>query len=363
MGKGALAARAVGHVYSIRTARKNGDDGIVKTDTENRVLYRSFLTALIASGLLSALIAAMGPLLAGVPHLPDQGAAWYFWKLPAPTLWSRLTSWGFYGLHQVSVWVLVALAMRQGGRPKGLSRINAAFLLVNLFFILLHILQTHIWYDGLAQDVPIWTSQYSVIVMLVIMLFMLNPRRGLILGKKFPYSEAGLRFANRWHGLYISWALVYTFWFHPTEGSIGILFGFFYMFLLLTQLSMANTKVHFLLPWVTALEFTVGLHGPVIAIQNGYASWPMFAAGFFFMTAFTQQYSFPLKPWGRALVFGVYAAGVAVMYWFRGYSRLYEILFIPVALYGGAIALALLTRLVPDRKVPEKTAAVGRPSP
>ena len=30
--------------------------------------------------------------------------------------------------------------------------------------------QTHIWYDGLAQDVPIWTSQFSVIIMLVIIL-------------------------------------------------------------------------------------------------------------------------------------------------------------------------------------------------
>ena len=76
----------------------------------------------------------------------------------------------------------------------------------------------------------------------------------------------------------------------------------------------------------------------------------MFAAGFLFMTAFTQQYSFDLKPWGRAIVFAVYAAGVAVLYWYRGYARLYEILFIPAALYGGAIALALLTRLIPSKK-------------
>jgi hypothetical protein len=316
---------------------------------ENRSLKATFIIALAASVLLTALIMALGPLLAGVAHLPDQGAAWYFWKLPSPTFWSRFTSWGLYGLHQAAVWVLVALSMREKKHTGGLTRINVAFLLVNLLFILLHILQTHVWYDGLAQDVPIWSSQFSVIIMLVIMLFMLNPRRGLILGKRFPYSAPGLRFVNKWHGLYISWALVYTFWFHPTEGSIGLLFGFFYMFLLLTQLSMANTKVHYLLPWVTALEFLVGLHGPVIAIQNGYASWPMFAAGFLFMTAFTQQYGFTLKPWARALVFAVYAAGVGVMYWFRGYNHLYEILFIPAALYGGAIALALLTRLVPER--------------
>jgi len=315
--------------------------------TQSRSLKRTFLLAVAASAALTLLTAALGPLLAGVPHLPDRGSAWYFWKLPAATFWSRFTSWGLYGLHQASVWVLVALSMREKAHAGRLSRINVAFLLTNLLFILLHLLQTHLWYDGLAQDVPIWSSQFSVIVMLVIMLFTLNPRRGLFLGIKVPYSESGLRFVNRWHGLYISWALVYTFWFHPMEGSIGLLWGFFYMFLLLTQLSLANTRIHFALPWVTLLEFLVGIHGPVIAIQNGYPSWPMFAAGFLFMTAFTQQFGFKLPKWGRVLVFAAYAAGVGVMYGFRGYGRLYEVLFIPVALYGGALALSLVTRLVP----------------
>ncbi len=321
----------------------------MQTTDESLSLKRSFIIALIASAALTGLIAALGPLLARVPHLPDQGPAWYFWKLPAATFWSRLTSWGLYALHQLSVWTLVFLSMREGPHPKRLSRITIAFLLVNLLFILLHILQTHIWYDGLAQDVPIWTSQYSVIIMLVLMLVMLNPRRGLILGLKVPFGERGLAFVNRWHGLYISWALVYTFWFHPMEGSIGLLWGFFYMFLLLTQLSFANTKLHFAIAWVTALELIVGIHGPVIALQNGYASWPMFAAGFLFMTVFTQQFGFRLPWWGRALVFAAYAAGVGVMYAQRGFGRLYEVLFIPVALYGGALALILLTRLIRRR--------------
>ncbi len=319
---------------------------------ESRPLRTTFMAAILVSLAFSGLIAALGPRLTQVPHLPDQGSAWYFWKLPEATLWSRLTSWGFYALHQLSVWTLVVLAMREKPHAKKLSRINIALFIVNAFFIILHIVQTHAWYDGLAQDVPIWSSQYSVIVMLVLMLFMLNPRRGLILGVKFPYSAAGLRFVNRWHGLYISWALVYTFWFHPAEGSVGLVAGFLYMFLLLTQLSFVNTKMHYALAWVTLLEFMVGVHGPVIAIQNGLPMWTMFASGFLFMTAFTQQYSFKLKPWARALVFAAYAAAVGVMYWFRGYGRLYEVLFIPAALYGGAIALALITRLIPGGKRP-----------
>jgi hypothetical protein len=331
----------------------------MQTTDKSHSLKRSFIIALIASAALTGLIAALGPLLASVPHLPDQGPAWYFWKLPAPSFWSRFTSWGLYALHQLSVWTLVFLSMREGSHPKRLSRLNVAFLLVNLLFILLHVLQTHIWYDGLAQDVPIWTSQYSVIVMLVLMLVMLNPRRGLILGLKVPFGERGLAFVNRWHGLYISWALVYTFWFHPMEGSVGLLWGFFYMFLLLTQLSFANTKIHFAIAWVTALEFLVGIHGPVIALQNGYASWPMFAAGFLFMTVFTQQFGFRLPWWGRALIFAAYAAGVGVMYAERGFGRLYEVLFIPVALYGGALALIFLTRLFPARSGKSEIAYKG----
>lgn len=328
---------------------------------ESLSLKRSFIIALIASAALTGLIAALGPLLARVPHLPDRGAAWYFWKLPSPTFWSRFTSWGLYALHQLSVWTLVFLSMRKP-RPSRPSRITIAFLLVNLLFILLHLLQTHLWYDGLAQDVPIWTSQYSVIVMLVLMLVMLNPRRGLFLGLRVPFGERGLAFVTRWHGLYISWALVYTFWFHPMEGSIGLLWGFFYMFLLLAQLSFANTRFHVAIAWVTALEFMVGIHGPVIALQNGYASWPMFAAGFLFMTVFTQQFSFRLPWWGRALTFAAYAAGVVVMYVGRGFGRLYEILFIPVALYGGSLVLILVTRLFPAGKA-RAANRVSRPRP
>jgi hypothetical protein len=310
---------------------------------EELKLKRAFILSLIVSGLLTLLIALIEPLLSGFSHLPDQGPAWYYWKLADPTALSRALAWLLYGLHQVCTWLLVFLAMKERQHLKKLSRINLAFLSVNLIFILSHITKTLITYDGLAQDVPVWSSQFSVIIMLVIMIFMLNPRRGFILGKKIPYSKGGLAFVDKWHGIYISWALVYTYWFHPADGVVGLLFGFFYMFLLLTQLSFANTKIHFLLPWVTLLEFIVGVHGPIIALQNAQSAWPMFVSGFFFMTAFTQQFSFKLPAWGRALVFLAYAAGVGVMYYFRGYEKLYEVLFIPAALYGGALLLAFVT--------------------
>src|SRR5512136_3115650 len=133
----------------------------------------------------TALIWWAGQRLASVPHLPDQGAAWYYWKLAKPTFWSHFTVWTLYVLHQVTFWGLIYYAQtRVKTYTKGLHPVNLAALGVNAFFILLHFVQTHIWYDGLAQDVSIFSSQGSVIIMLVWILLMENSRRGLFFGKK-----------------------------------------------------------------------------------------------------------------------------------------------------------------------------------
>jgi len=150
---------------------KEKDMADAKARTNPRVW---FWAAVGVSALLTVLIAVLGPRLRTAFVLPpDEGSWFYAWQLANPTFWSRFTAWSFYGLHQVSIWVLVVLAMREKVHPGKVSRINVAFFLANLGFSLLHILQTHLWYDGLAQDVPIWSSQYSVIVMLVLILFMI----------------------------------------------------------------------------------------------------------------------------------------------------------------------------------------------
>ena len=330
----------------------------------NKGPVRSALVGtLIAAAAFSLLIARLDPLLEAVPKLPDRGPSWYYWQSdPAlRTAWTRATPWIGYALHQAALWVVVVLMMKEKPHPGRLSRLNLAALGVNTLFILLHILQTHLWYDGIAQDVPVWSSQFSVIIMLVIMLYQAAPARGLILGRKIAWNREALGLSRRWHGLYISWALVYTFWFHPTEGDFGILMGFLYMFLLLAQASLANTELHLSLPWIALLELLVGLHGPAIAIQKalsgnegdvaGPGIWIMFASGFLFMFAFTGQYSFKLPRWARAAIVAAYAGMAIGLYAWRGFDRIYEALFIPVALYGGALALAALMRLTSSIKV------------
>ena len=274
--------------------------------------------------------------------MPDAGARWYYWKLPQPETWARVTAWGGYALHQVIVWALIVRIMRKKSANTGVKRENILMLGVNVVFILLHLVQTHIWYDGLAQDMPIWTSQYSVIIMLVIVLLMLFPTRGVFWGKKLKVSKPVLRFLKNSHGLYISWALVYTFWFHPMEGDTAILLGFFYMFLLMIQMSLFNTRIHFNFAWLGFLEFFVGIHGVAVALMNGQEVWTMFLFGFLFMTVFTHIHGLKLPALAKYLILAGFIGGIAAAYTYRGWENLYEIVFIPSALYGGAFALWLI---------------------
>lgn len=50
---------------------------------------------------LTAIVWLIGGRLAAVPHLPDQGALDYYWKLANPTTLTRAVVWGSYLAHQI----------------------------------------------------------------------------------------------------------------------------------------------------------------------------------------------------------------------------------------------------------------------
>jgi hypothetical protein len=301
--------------------------------------------------------------------LPDQGAAWYYWKLPARSSVAMMITWTMYLGHQLSIWAAIYLAgvkpkfkFSGGGGPPGYSLVTLS---VNAVFALLHLLQTHVWFDGLAQDVPIWTSQYSVIIMLVVILVIENPRRGLFMGRRVgrPLTARVSGFFRRNHGYLFAWALVYTFWFHPMAADPQLLSGFLYMFLLFTQLSLAYTPVHFDGRWIVVLESYVALHAMVVAVYNTLSHgsidmWPMFFSGFAFMFVFTQIHGLGL---GRRSTRGVvllYALFLAWVYMPAplGYGRdaaflfRLEFLWIPLILYGLALVFAGVVYLLSGRR-------------
>lgn len=260
---------------------------------------------------------------------------------------SHLTAWGFYALHQLTIWGLIWYAQTRVKKyTTGLHPINVLALGFNAFFILLHFVQTHIWYDGLAQDVSIFSSQGSVIVLLIWVMLMENNRRGLFFGKRLPISQRIIHFARKYHGYFFSWAAVYTFWYHPMENTPGHLIGFFYMFMILLQGSLFFTRIHLNKYWTFTLEILVLFHGTLVAIQNANNLWPMFFFGFGAVFVITQMYGLGLKAWLRWTILAAYIAGAVLVYSTRGPARLWEITAIPLIDYPSVLILALLIGLI-----------------
>jgi hypothetical protein len=281
--------------------------------------------------------------LAAVPHLPDQGASWYYWKLPAATFASRASAWGLYLSQQLMIWGLIWYAQRQ--RPKystGLHPVNIAALAVNCVFVFLHLVQTHVWYDGLAQDVSIFSSQGSVIVMLIWIMLMENNRRGVLFGNRLPISKRIVYGARKYHGYFFAWAVIYTFWFHPMETTNGHLVGFFYTFLLLLQGSLFFTRIHINRWWMFVQEIIVLAHGTLVAIVNGNDMWPMFFFGFAGIFVITQMHGLGLSRKFRWGILAAYVLGAVWIYSDRGADKLWELSAIPIIDYLGVVVLALL---------------------
>lgn len=244
------------------------------------------------------LIWAARPLMPTIEFPLDQGVSWYLWKRPDPTFWSRATSWGGYLLHQVTIWALIYYAQSNKARyTKKLHWFNILALGATAFFIVLHFVQTWIWYDGLAQDMSTTSSQGSVIIMLVLILLMENKRRGLFFGKKIEFLNRPAQIIRHYHGYIFAWAIIYTFWYHPMESTFGHLVGFLYTFILMVQSTLFFTRAHVNRYWMFVQEAAVLVHGSLVAYEQQLRGdfdtpiWPMFFWGFTALIVVTQMVS------------------------------------------------------------------------
>jgi len=280
--------------------------------------WRGLTLAIGGSLLFSAAIWLANGHLAGweLAVREPGGPRIYPWQLAAPSGWSHATAWAGYLLHQLTIWGVIWKAQSSGLRyTTALKPINVFALLVTAGFILLHFVQTHLFYDGLAQDVPEWTAMWSVILLLLVVMLMENRRRGLAFGVPVGgFVDTAGTIARRYHGYYFAWATIYTFWYHPMVFTQGHALGFLYMFLLLVQGSLMFTRVHVNRWWTVTLEALVMVHGVIVAFMNVDGMWHMFGfglAGIFFVTQ-----SFGLG-WKRSTSFtllGLYAAGLIAFY-------------------------------------------------
>ena len=299
---------------------------------------------IIFSFLFTLLIWLAGQRFATMPHPPAPDIILYEWRLVEPTFWGAVTAWGFYMLHQVAMWGLIYYAQTRVKKyTTGLHKVNVVALATTAFFIILHFIQTQIWYDGLAQNFETGSSaQYSVILLLVWVLLMENSRRGLFFGKKLPFPQRIIRFARKYHGYVFAWGTIYTFWFHPMEITFGHLFGFFYMFLLLLQGSLFFTRVHTNRWWTLTQEALVLLHAVMVAATQSAAAMRMFGFGFAIIFVVTQLYGLGLGKWVRAVVSLALVVSLVWVYSLAGWGNFNEALRIPVFEYLLVVVLALI---------------------
>lgn len=278
------------------------------TDPHTAAIPFRLWWGILGCGMLMGVIILVGPYSDGINFNPDLGSSYYYWQLPDPTRWTRFSAWTGYLLHQLSIWALIYSAMNSNPNYKnGLHRFNLMALVANAFFILVHIAQTKYFYDGLAQDTSIYSSFFSVTIMLFIIYIMENKRRGMFFGKPLPFMEELGKNLRRYHGYYFSWAIIYTFWYHPIEVNVGHLTGTFYTILLMLQGSLFYTRFHTNRWWTFFLEVVFSIHGFMVAYyvsQKPDNAWMFFFAGLG-ACMITQIYGVPLKKIQRHLLMGV----------------------------------------------------------
>lgn len=313
------------------------------------------LTGVLLAASITAVIAFTADRLAVFEIVGPTVPFAYPWRLVDPTTMARLSAWIGYALHNLFVWAVIFLARRE--QPKFQRQFrwyNWAMLAGNGGFVFLHILQTHLFYDGLAQDVPEITALGSVALMLMVVLILETPRRGLALGKRVRFDRRFLKIVREYHGYFFSWAIVYTFWYHQTDSTIGHLAGFFYMFMLFWQSVLIFNRAHRNRWWTLTLELLVLPHGVLVAITQPESMWRMFGFGFAAIFILTQMHGLGLSIRIRSLLATLFVLAVLIAYGSTGeIGMLHEISRIPVIEFGVVGVLYVLfliaIRIVPSR--------------
>jgi hypothetical protein len=286
---------------------------------EPQVLPYKHWWGLLGCAAIIGVMLAAGPYSEGLVLFPDKGDMWYFWQLAEPTAITRLAAWVPFSLHWIAMWYLISRGRSE--RPKyvfGLHRFNLWAIIVNVFFVLLHVVQTNIWYDGLAQDTHEATSLGSVVIMLFAIMLMENNRRGLFFGKKVPMMFSAGDVVRRYHGYYFSWAIIYTFWYHPVEITQGHIAGFAYMNLLFLQGSLFFTRWHTNRWWTMSLELLFTIHGALVAYfilqKEQMGPWAMFFFGGICLFLVTQMHGLGLSRRGKLIIAAPLIALIAAFY-------------------------------------------------
>jgi hypothetical protein len=299
-------------------------------------------------GLVFSLLLCLGIILLGTWLLryelavpgPNDDGFFYEWKLANPDFWSRATVWIGFAAHQLAHWITIWWAQEKYGQYS--DKLRAANLWavgINVVFIVLHYLQTMFFYDGIAQDIPSWTAQFAVIMMLFVIIAMENRRRGIFFGRKLNFRAEFYDWMKRYHGYAFSFAVIYTFWFHPMVPTWGHLLGFAHVILVMFQGSIMLTRAHLNRKWTFLLEILVLPHAALVAWNQVASGMPnmllrMFIFGFLAIFIVTQMHGLGLKAWVKNVFgFGFLASIVLIYVFDTRFVNINEVIRIPAIEY------------------------------
>lgn len=285
--------------------------------------------------------------------LPTDTEMFYDWKLAEPNFWSRVTVWVGFALHNLLIWGTIYWAQERSSRKytENLKPFNWVALAINAVFVILHYLQTMFFYDGIAQDIPSWTSQSTVIMMLYVIMMIENRRRGMFFGKKLNFKAEFYHWLKTYHGYAFSFAVIYTFWYHPMVPTQGHILGIVNVLFVMLQGSVMFTRMHVNRNWIFLNEIIVLPHAALVALNQGGDVVYMFMYGFLTIFIVTQIHGLGLKPWLKNGLMAGYALTLVYVYGFiRPTYMINEIFRIPLTdylliflTYGGWLAFARIT--------------------
>lgn len=287
------------------------------------------------------LVGALSGCLNSVLHPVDRGPTWYYWVLPEPTITTRLTVWVLYMSHQLLHLVSVYYGQHYyNNYSHSLRPLHYWMAGMNFVFVLLHILQSHITYDGLAQDLPLIPVLGFAGMALLWVLLMENNRRGLFFGYQIPFSENLIQFSRKYHPYYFSLAFVAVFWFHPMEGTWQHLSGLLYTLVFLLQSCLFFTPMHCKKYWTCSVEVMVIIHGSVVGFYEVNKTWSAYFFGFAMVFVVTQMHGLDLKFSSKAVIIILIVIGSVLLYLQRGGDFIKELYGIPALEYAGVFVLA-----------------------
>lgn len=293
---------------------------------------------IIFAVLVSLSVFTLGSVLAGfeIAVEPPDNGFFYEWQLANPVFWSTASAWLLFTFHCLLIWGTIYWAQERSSRKytDTLKPVNFIALAINAVFIVSHYAQTAIFYDGIAQDLPSWTSQGAVIMMLFVIMMMENRRRGMFFGKKLSFKREFYEWLKRYHGYAFSFAVIYTFWFHPMIPTWGHALGFLHVMTVMLQGSLMFTKTHVNRKWIFLNEILVLPHAALVALNQGGGIVYMFAWGFLTIFIVTQMHGLGLKNWVKNLMYAGFALSLFITYTFvREPFMINEVIRIPLIDY------------------------------